>query len=112
MQISDNKIKKSISSLAESVEGGGISPSSSEWKISSDELFVTCFNINSENKIGKPIKNYLDLFVNASLNHMSIRSNLLSQPNNKLFSNIVQLSNATDLSPITFDLNSPPKICG
>ena len=33
---------------------------------------------------------------------MSIRSSLVSQPKNKLFSNSEQLFNATDLSPIPF----------
>ena len=79
MQIFDNESKKSVSSFEESVEDGEISSSSSEWKIGSDrELFVTCLNDNSENKIGKPIKNYLDLFINSSLNHTSIRSRLVS----------------------------------
>ena len=55
MQISDDKNKKSISSFAESVESGEISSSNSEWKIGLDELFVTCLNNDSENKIGKPI---------------------------------------------------------
>ena len=73
--------KKSISSFAESVESGQISSSSSEWKMGSDELFVTCLNDNSD-KIAKPIKNYLDLFINTSLNHMSIRSRLVNQQNN------------------------------
>ena len=39
---------------------------------------------------------------------MSIRSRLVSQPNNKLNSNSEQLFNATDLSPITFGVISPP----
>ena len=77
-------------------------------KTGSDELFVTCSNINSENKIAKPIKNYLDLFTNTCLNHMSIRSSLESQPNNKLISNSEQLFNATDLSPIAFGVILPP----
>ena len=68
----------------------------------SDELFVTCLNHNSKNKIEKPIKNYLDLFINTSFNYMSIRSRLESQLNKKLISNSEQLFNATDLSPITF----------
>ena len=49
-----------------------------------DELFVTCLNENSESKI-KPIKNYLILFINTILNHMSTRSCLISQPKTKLF---------------------------
>ena len=57
MQISDNESKKSISSLAESVESGDLSSSSSEWNLGSDELFVTRLNRDSKNKIGKPIKN-------------------------------------------------------
>ena len=81
MQISNNESKKSVSSLAESLESGETSASNSEWKIGSDELFVTCLNCESENKIGKPIKYHLDLFINSSLNHLSIRSCLVSQPN-------------------------------
>ena len=56
MQISDDESKKSVSSFAKSVESGEISASSSEWKISSDELFVTF--LNNSDKIAKPIKNY------------------------------------------------------
>ena len=74
MQISDNESKKNISSFAESVKSGEISVSSSEWITGSDELFVTCLNCYSANKIAKPIKNYLDLSIDTSLNHMSIRS--------------------------------------
>ena len=94
MQISDDERKKSVSSLAESVETGEISSSSSEWKIGSDEIFVTCLNCDSKNIIGIPINNYLDLFINTSLNHMSIRSCLVSQSNNKLISNSEQLITA------------------
>ena len=47
--------------------------------------FVTCLNIDSENKIAKPIKKLLDLILNTSLNHMSISSCLVSQPNKKKF---------------------------
>ena len=57
MQISDDESKKSVSSLAESVKSGEISYSIAELKTGSDESFVTCLNCNSENKIGKPIKN-------------------------------------------------------
>ena len=64
--------------MTESVESGEILFSSSEWKTESDELFVTCLNCGGENKIVKPIKNYLDLFINTSLNHMFIRSRLVS----------------------------------
>ena len=64
--------------------------------LGSAELFVTCLNSNSENKIAKQIENYLDLFINTSLNHMSIRSCLVSQPKNELISNSEQLFNATD----------------
>ena len=77
----------------------------------SDELFVICLNDNS-NKIAKTIKNYLDLFINTSLNHMSIRSRLVSQPNKKLKLNSEQLFNSTDLSPITFGVILPPKLRG
>ena len=44
IQISDHECKKSVSNLAESVECGEILSSSSEWKIGSEELFVTCLN--------------------------------------------------------------------
>ena len=73
----DDKDEKSV---AESVESGEILSSNSEWKTGLDELFVICWNINSENKIAKPIKNYLDLIINTSSNHMSIKSCLGSQP--------------------------------
>ena len=81
----------------------------SERKISSDELFVTCLNDNSENKI-KPIKNNLVLFLDTSLNHMSIRSCLVSQSKNELISNSEQLFNTTDLSPINFGVILPPNL--
>ena len=77
----------------------------------SDEFFVTCLSNNSD-KIGKPIKNCLDLFINTSLNHVSSRFFLISQPNKKLNSNNEQLLNAKDLSPITFGVILPPKLCG
>ena len=48
--------------------------------------------------------------MNTSLNHMSIRSCLVRQPNKKLTSNIEQLINATDLSPITFSVILPLKL--
>ena len=66
----------------------------------SDNLFVT--SLNSVNKEAKSIKNYLDLFVNTSLYHMSIRFCLVSQPNKKLYSNSEQLFNTADLLPMTF----------
>ena len=50
----------------------------------------------------------MDRFINTSLNHMSIRSNLASQPNNNLVSNSEQLFNAMDLSPINFCISSLP----
>ena len=43
---------------------------------------------------------------------MSIRSCLVSQPNNKLISNDEQLFNVTKLSPITFGVILPLKLCG
>ena len=73
-----------------------------------DELFVTCLHDNSGNKIGKSIKNYLDLFINTSLNHISIRFRLVGQPNNIFIPNSEKLFNATDLSPITFGVIFPP----
>ena len=57
MQISNNKDKKSVSSVVEGVESGEISSSSSEWKLGLKKLFVTCLNDNSENKISKANKN-------------------------------------------------------
>ena len=54
IKISDDESKKSMSSFAESEESGEILASSSEWKIGSDELFVTC--LNDSDKIAKPIK--------------------------------------------------------
>ena len=94
--------------MVESVGSGEISASTSKWKMGSDELFVTCWSDNSD-KIAKPILNYSDLFINTSLNHMSFRSRLVSQPNKKLKLNNEQLFNATDLSPITFGVILPPQ---
>ena len=59
-------------------------------KIGSDKLFVTCLIDNSDKK-AKSIKNYLDLCINTSLNHMSIRSRLVSQLNQNLKLNSEQL---------------------
>ena len=99
--------------MAESVESEEISSSSSEWKTDSEELFVTCLNENSENKIAKPIKNYFDLFINTSLNHITIRYPLVSQPKNNILNwNSEQLFNATDLSCITFGVILPPNLRG
>ena len=73
----------------------------------SDKLFFKCLNDYNIIKI-KTIKNYLDLFINTSLTHMSIRSSIVSQPRNKLISNSKQLFNATDSSPITVGVILPP----
>ena len=43
---------------------------------------------------------------------MSIRSRLISQPNNKLISNSKQSINATDSSPVTLGIILPPKLRG
>ena len=77
----------------------------------SDEEFVTCWNDNSD-KIAKQIKNNLDLFINTSLSHMSIRFCFESQPNKKLKLNSELSINSTDLSPITFGVILPPKLRG
>ena len=71
-----------------------------------------CLNRDNNNKIGKPIKNYLDLLINTSLNHMSIRSRLVSQRNKKLKLNSEQSMNSTDLRSITFGVILPPKLRG
>ena len=94
------------------MESGEISASVSEWKTGLDEGFVTCLNNDCENTIAKPIKNYLDLFINTSLNHMSIKSRLVSQPNKKLNLNSEQSINSKDLSPITFGVILTPKLRG
>ena len=62
--------------------------SSTEWRIDSDEkIFVTRLNSNSD-KLDKPINYYLDGFIITSLNHMSIRSHLMSQQKNEqIFNN-------------------------
>ena len=108
MQISDDEKKRSVSSVAKSVGSGEFSSSSSEWHLGSDKLFVTCLNHDSENKRAKPIINCLNLFIYTSLNHMFIRSCLVSQFKNKFISNSEQLFNAIDLSPITFGIILPP----
>ena len=79
MQVSDDESKKTVSSVAVKVENGEISSSSYKWNECLDAIFVSCLSDNSD-KIGKPIKNYFDLFIDTSLNHMSIRSCLISQP--------------------------------
>ena len=87
IQLLDNKSKQSIINIAESTKSGEIYSSSFQWNSGSDrELFVTCLNDNSD-KLKKPIENYLDLFIDTSLNHISIRSHLVSQPNKNLKSN-------------------------
>ena len=101
MQHLDNKSKKSVSSVAKNVQSGDILSSSSEQSLCPErELFVICLS-SSENKIGKAIKNYSDLFIDASLIYRSIRSCLVSQSNNKLISNYEQLLNTTNLLSIT-----------
>ena len=72
------KAKRGFAENLESGESGEISASSSEWKMGSDKLFVTCLDVCD--KIAKPIKNYWNLFINTSVNHTSIRSCLVSQP--------------------------------
>ena len=64
--------------------------------------------LKNGNNIGNQIKNYLDYFIYTSLNHMSIRSCLVSQSKNKLISNSEHLFHATDLSPITFSIILSP----
>ena len=54
----------------------------------------------------------MDLFINTSLNHMSIRFHLVNQPKNKLILNSEQPFNAKDLSPITFGVILPRKLRG
>ena len=71
-------------------------------------MFVACLNNNSKNKLAKPIKIYLDIFINTSLKHISIRSRFVSEPKNVLISNSEQLFNATALLPITFGVILPP----
>ena len=48
--------------------------------------------------------------MNISLNHLSIRSRLISQPNTKLKMNRKKSIIAIDLSPITFGVILPPKL--
>ena len=63
LKLSGGESKKSVSSLAESVESEEISSSSSEWKIGSDELFVTCLNSDSENIINEFQITWIFLFI-------------------------------------------------
>ena len=49
MQIFDNESKKSVCSMAESIESGEILSSSSKRKLDLDELFVICLNCDNEN---------------------------------------------------------------
>ena len=108
MKLSDNDSKKGVSSVAESVESGLIMSYSSKWNLGSDELFATWLNENNKNQIEKPINYFLDLLIHTSLNHMSIRSHLISESKNKLISSIEHLFNATYLSPITFGIIFSP----
>ena len=101
MQIFDNKSKKSDCILVERVASEEISSSSSKWKIGSDKLFVRCLNRDRKNKLEETMKNYLDLFIYSSLNQISIRSHLVSNPNNKLISNSEQFFYSMDLWLIT-----------
>ena len=59
-------------------------------------------NHDSKIKIDKPIINYLDLLICTSLNQISIRSRLVSQPKTKSISNNEQIFNVMDLLPSTF----------
>ena len=85
--------------------------SSSEWKIGSDALFVTCLNNNSE-KLEKKLKITWIFFVNTRLNHMPIRSHLVSKSKSKLISNSKQLLNVTNPIFITFEVILPPNLHG
>ena len=71
---------KTFSSAVESRE---ISTSSYIKKISLDNLLIAYLNSKTD-KIGNLIKNYSNIFTNNSLNHMFIKSHLVSQPNNIL----------------------------
>ena len=74
--------------MVDSVESGKISTSSSKWKIGLDrEEYVAWLAKNSKIKIEKLINYYLDTIINTSSKHMSIRSCLVSQPNDKLIPN-------------------------
>ena len=48
MQLSNDESKNSISSMAESVECGEISSSSSKWGLGLDKLFVICLNCDNK----------------------------------------------------------------
>ena len=50
----------------------------------------------------------MDLFIITYLNHLSIRSRLVSQQNSKLIANSEQLFNATDLLHISFGIILSP----
>ena len=52
----------------------------------------------------------MDLFINTSLNYMSIRSHVVSQPKNKLISNNEKLFNTIDLSIMTLGVILPPNL--
>ena len=56
-QISDNKDKKSVLSMAESVKSGKISSFRFEWKSDLEKLFATCLNNNIEYKKQIQFKN-------------------------------------------------------
>ena len=82
--------------MVNSVESGENLDLQFQMKFRLKQLFVTPSNCDKTNKLEKPIKNSLDLFINTRLNHMSTRSSLLSQPKNKSILNSEQLFNVTD----------------
>ena len=66
--------------MVESIGSGEISLSTcflTMWKTGSDQLSIACSN--NGDKIGKLIDNYLNRFIDTSLNCMPIRSRLVSQ---------------------------------
>ena len=54
----------------------------------------------------------MKLFINTSLNHISIRSRLVSHAKNNLISDSEHLFNSMDLLPITFCVILPPNSRG
>ena len=75
MQIFDDEVdNKSITSNVESVEIGKILTSSLKWKAGKGKFLVTW--LNDGDKARKLIYNYLDAFINNSLNYLANQYNL------------------------------------
>ena len=93
-----------------SKKSGEIFSSSYTYKIGLEEKIVSCLNEINKMKKGKQINHCMEAFIHTYLHHMSIRSYLVSKPNNKLISNNKQKFNSTDSSYNIFGIILTPKL--